>query len=172
MSLSVEVKKLSQDVSIEDGQAITQNFVLFVLPNGGLVKAAIDDVAAEALLDALVRGADSVKAPQQDQGYEPPRHVRRHDPPRGGPSDDVPAGFRPTTMGDGSQALEFGGEGDARPSLEEPELPVRPAGKVRAVGKDVMGYPVLRGTGNVQDPGEVSNGVGVEGSDEDGVASV
>jgi hypothetical protein len=170
MSLNVEVKKLSQDVSIEEGVAITQNFVLFELPNGGMVKAAIDDSAAEALLDAFVRGADSNKVLRQDNGYEPParRSPRRIPPPQEELSDDVPSGFEERASASGGKELVFGGD-DNKP--EEAPKP-KPTGKVAVVGKTEMGYPILRGQGNVQDPGEISNGVGQPGSDEDGVASL
>jgi hypothetical protein len=160
VSLQIEVKKLSQDVSIEDGQAITQNYVLFELPNGGIVKAAIDENAADALLDALVKGADSEKVVRQDQGYEPPRYgvQERRD---AGP----PPGFRETTAPDGGPALEFGGS-------PEPDVPVPPVvrSKAKLVGKDEYGYPIMRGGAGSVDPGEIASSGGV--TDEDGVGQV
>ena len=166
MSLSVEVKKLSQDVSIEEGHPVTQNYVLFALPNGGMVKAAIDDSAAEALMEALIRGPASTKVPRQDNGYEPPRMSRPA--PVGDPPDDaMPAGFAETTLPDGSTAYEFGGEDHKEPPPKPVALHVRARPKIQA---DEKGNPIVSSpSGNSVDPGEIMSG---SNSDEDGVASI
>lgn len=52
--MQVEVKKLSQDVNLETGA--TENFAIFHLPNGSVIRAKISEDAAQAITDCFVNG--------------------------------------------------------------------------------------------------------------------
>lgn len=163
MTLTVDVRAISQDVLLGEDGVVTQNFVLLTLPNGGVVKAAIDAPAAEALIDAMVRGGDSPRLVQQERAYAPPPAPRPESPePRweAPPSADFQEGLMP----DGSKGLVFGGA----PSPPPPAAPKRKP----SVTKDAYGYPVVRSAEPTADVGEIVAGVGTPGADEDGVGSI
>jgi hypothetical protein len=144
MSLEVQITKVSQDISLTNGE--TENFVLLELPNGSVVRARVNEKGATAVMDCFVnKERASTRVNQESETFEPP-------PLEGWPGPVPSTGFRETTAPDGSTALEFGGQEDV--------APVRI--RARVVQADASGNPIVHGG----DPGEVHSGVG---ADEDGV---
>lgn len=144
MSFSVDIKKISQEMSLENG--VMEHFVILTLPNGSLVRAKVNDEAAQTVLDCFVNGANSTRSPINQEDFLPPEQ-RLQDP---GP----PNGFHETESSDGTSMLEFGGA---------PQAKVRV--RARHVAADASGNPIV---GNETfDPGERG-----PDADEDGVGQV
>lgn len=147
--MQVKIEKVSQDMNVEDGS--TTNFLIFRLPNGGLVRSQVDDASMQAIMTCIAGGAaTSSPAPS----YAPP--------------EASPVGFTPQEMGDGTRAHVFGGDDDEAPPPPMPSVAPMvaraPRAPMRTVGADERGYPIVRGQG-----GAISTDGGA-GADEDGVA--
>jgi hypothetical protein len=143
MSFSVEIKKVSQDMSLETGE--TENFVILSLPNGSLLRAKVNDEAAQTVLDCFVNGANSTRSPINQEDFLP-MEQRLQEP---GPA---PNGFHHAEAPDGTPVLEFGGAPQARV-------------RARHVAADAAGNPIVGNEGF--DPGERGSE-----ADEDGVGQV
>jgi len=147
MSLEVQITKVSQDISLINGE--TENFVLLELPNGSVVRARVNEKAAEAVMDCFVNKENATKrVDQENETFSPPLE--------GWPGPLPSNGFRETNMPNVGPVLEFGGHTES----EAPPQRVRP----RHVAADASGNPVIHGG----DPGEIAP----DGADEDGVGQV
>lgn len=91
--MEVQINKLSQDLNLRTGE--TENYAVIELPNGGIIKARINEEAAVAITDCLVHGEVAQRRPDQDVAYTTA-------PP-------VPAGLVATEV-NGETLHEFGGE--------------------------------------------------------------
>ena len=141
--MNVTITKVSQDVNLANGD--TENFVLFELPNGSIVRAKVNEAAAQAVMGCFINGEG---AKQQVNQEDDAVFVSPSAPPQG---------FREVTTPDGTSALEYGG-GPA---------PV-PRARARHVAADASGNPIVNQY--VPDMGEISSSG--EGADEDGVGQV
>lgn len=65
--MEVQINKLSQDLNLRTGE--TENYAVIELPNGGIIKARINEEAAVAITDCLVHGEVSQRRPDQDVAY-------------------------------------------------------------------------------------------------------
>jgi len=142
--MMLHVKKMSQDLDLDTGAV--SNFVLLQLPNGGLIRALVDEEAALAITNCHVLGADAPRPMPPSSYVAPSDFATSSGSP---PADDAP--------------LIFGGDAGG-----DSPLPAPPVQRARSVGRDEYGYPVVRGGSGV-DPGEISTS---GGQDEDGVGQV
>jgi len=140
--MMLQVKKMSQDLDLENGSV--SNFVLLQLPNGGVIRAQVDEAAALAITNCHVMGVDAPQPASVDT-----------EPVVFGGDFSGPNGFAPAASYTTGKVLL----GHAVTSA-----PARP----RSVTANEFGYPVLQG-GDGRDPGEISTG---QGQDEDGVGQV
>ncbi len=151
MSFEVELTKVSQDVNLSNGQ--TENFVIFKLPNGSLIRARVNEQAASAVMDSFVnRERAATQIDQENETFAPPSL-------EGWPGPLPSNGFHETIAPNGEPVLEFGGNG------AEPLAPL-PRMRPRHVSADASGNPVVMGG----DPGEIASSS--DGTDEDGVGQV
>jgi len=188
--MKADLLTISQDLSLEDG-SIT-NFLIFRLPNGGIVKALISEDSARSVAAAL-------------NGSPPPPPMEREEPRQQQPQRRRE---EPRAQNDGSMAIEFGGDvgeeasgwigppGSAPPRVEEDEAE-EPVPHHEAMGADAQarayreaekqkkkkrskqptrmvnvpmdshGYPIVPNNGGV-DPASVVGGTSGD-ADEDGV---
>lgn len=135
MSLEVSIIKVSQDVDLSDGSM--ENFIILVLPNGSIIRAKVNEQAAQAVMACFVNGEKA--SSHVDQVAE--EEVR------------IPEGFHETTSPNGQPVLEFGGDA---PPLRPSTVPrLRP----RHVAADDAGNPIME----PRDMGEISSSTDEDG---------
>jgi len=111
--LNVAIISLSQDMDLNNGTMA--NFMLIRLPNAKIIRALIEEDAAQEIVSLVLGGratTGEAEAPSDDDSIDLNGSVR-FNPPVG----DLPA--------------------------DSPELPAPPK-RPRQVAKDDLGYPVLR----------------------------
>lgn len=188
--LDCTIVGISQEMDFEQNMTVT--YLVVRLPDGHVIRSAVDEEAAAAVVELQVQANGAPKAANR-----PPRHqaAKRAEAPPAPSEESVEDEL---TDESGNSVHIFGGQESSAPEelldeeTPEPEMPETPAA-ARAVGedgvlarrnvqrtsrgklvvpsktvpKDDAGYPVIRGQG--VDPDTLTSGRNL---DEDGVGSV
>jgi hypothetical protein len=166
--MKADIIRVAQEADFE--QDVTANFVHLRLPSGRVVRALIDDEAAQAIVEDKVRFGAAPK-PAMSTTASSPSYDR--DPGERPPPDDLPEyigqdGVPVSVFGGGDigEPAEFSEQEDpssagppiplpARPSLRRPQPP-RPVQRIQA---DESGNPIVATPGGVNPDDHIAGGI-------------